>query len=180
MKEKRDERLYFINCLLQYKLGNDVSKLERSIVDIITSWSNFNDVVKSLFDLDKVTKFYSKRNVLVDLWYMTNKSISNSINLGSMCGKDLTESLLFLTIIQALKDVRTGRPCDFSAWHKDKSPDGLSCTSGEHICYANAEEYLNGVKNSAERVIGIREGCIDDMIKGFKKEPMFSIGSIFD
>lgn len=142
-----------------------------------TRLTNWKDLVEEMIDRGMVSKYYSVRCLKMDVWYIRRSYRSNCVR--SFDGyTGIANSLYFHVILQSLIDLQTGRPCDLGAWKIDQPSDHKYCTMSEHLCYADAEEFLKKVDNEEEKFAGVSPGCVDHLVRTIKRDPIFSIESL--
>lgn len=159
---QRKMRLYLIKIWNSPELSEDS---DDSLT--VSRWSSENDLLSGLHELKLVSSRYGLRNLEVDRWFIYRDS-GESYPLFACSYEDPCASILFRVICQALKDVRTGRPCDLNSWDGDLSPDFRKCTKEEHICGRNAEEYLNQL-DGIESLIRITPEFIRELVNDLKR-----------
>jgi hypothetical protein len=123
-----------------------------------------------------VSKFYSRQCLLVDVWYLEKRTWKNSIRTIED-QKTYLEHLFLQIVVQSLFDLQCGRPCDIGIWRKDTPPDDRSCRKSEHICYRDAQQFLETVNEEEEVIIGLSSGTISSLVRAIKKDPIFRIES---
>ena len=118
--------------------------------------------VSDLFTLGLVSASYDFRNLATDLWYLSYRDSQRGYDPGECyCAEDPIRSILFRTIVLALFDLKSGRPCDLGAWKKDTAPMGiLTCTAEAHLCAPDAAGFLLNLDEDYEEFAGVRPGTI--------------------
>lgn len=148
--------------------------IERNLSRVV----DWRGLIASMQDSCLVSKYYSYRCLYSDLWYIKRESIGNGAKIIEGCNGS-GNMLYFQVILRALIDLKSGRPCDLGIWKDDRSPDYKSCEKTEHICFVDAENFLITLGEVEEVFAGLKPGCVADLTKRIKKDPIFKIGSLF-
>jgi len=132
-----------------------------------------NDDLLCILKVERlIGKKYSLKNLLVDIWFINNggrKVVKNIFQ--EECHDNFHNYIWIRVIIQALQDYASGRPCDLGIWGSDAPPYGkLKCSSTEHICSKNAEEFLLKQAVKYEGVCGLPHGTIKRLMSKLKED----------
>ena len=185
MKDERTYRLSILQCFLDNsplvsRIENSRRRYDPSVVSLVVSWKECDQIIHDLKEQDVVSKFYSKRCLDVDLWYLTRDiNLIRGIDRTNISLENIEHKLLFQIVFQSLIDLQIARPCDCKAWRQDLSPDFKSCTENEHICWNDAESYLLSVDPTMESCIGLGDGFISSTVANIKKNRIFKIPFFF-
>jgi len=170
MIENRSIRLRFLQGYLDRGNPNSLSVYDPSIISLVSSWKNNEDIVCGLKSQEVVTSEYTEEYLVMDLWYLdkNKKNLPNiQRNLSSL--KEFEQRVLFQVVIQCLIDIYIGRPCDEKLWRSDVSPDFRRCSGSMHLCGKFAEEYLNSLGLELDSYMGLPNGCISGLIREIKR-----------
>jgi len=185
MKQNRLIRLNLILCFLENYSACSQSYTIKSeytdeVKDFVSCWKSLDDIIHDLIRIEVASRLYDERCVRMDIWYLRKtQSSSTGIERTSVGGLDPECKVMFQTILQALLDVESGRPCDLGAWTRDVSPDFSTCTRGHHICAEQAEDYLMNVDDVAEEFSGLPCGTIEELVGKIKRAPIYKVGTLF-
>lgn len=140
----------------------------------------FADIFAKVTNNGFVTKNYSEKCLLVDLWHINRKSILHC-NYKDFSVIDPESYLMLKVIIQALTDYGNGRPCDQDIWRKDLPPGNrnVKCCPSNHICRNHAEDFLKNLSPSYEAFAGLTPGTVKAYMKKFDKEIKNEIPTYF-
>jgi len=183
MKKERSCRLHLLQCFIDsshliWKEGECGTGYDPQTEDVVRSWNNVDDILKGLRYQEVISRNYSEKCLLVDLWYLT-KSTKFSPGSDRNCSTsiDIAGRALFQITFQSLLDLKSGRPCDLGIWRKDLSPDFDNCTYSYHICWNDAEDYLLHLPTEAESYMGLSNGYLSSIVTEIKKDRIFRIPS---
>jgi hypothetical protein len=168
MSYKTQMRLYLLNLAL-----NPCDSADCDDLLTVSTWISPSIMVSRLQELGWVSRLYDLRNLRLDYWYLRRRSACPPPELNSYTN-DPSSILLFRIIFQALKDLQCGRPCDLGIWVADEPPDYRRCLASEHICYQNAERYLNEL-GDVECLINLSPQFLSGLVINIKKDPIFRI-----
>ena len=163
---QRRMRLYLINIWGSPEFCEDPADFLT-----VSQWSTDAELIRGLMELNLITSLYSERNLEIDRWFLHRASGETYPPLACSY-EDACARILFRVIFQALKDVRTGRPCDLNLWDRDLPPDLKKCSRSEHICWNHAEEYLLQLEDT-ECLIQITPEFIRGLVREIRiQKPM--------
>lgn len=165
---QRKMRLYLLSLVINRSIPEDSDDLFT-----VSDWNSPSIAVSRLKELGFVSELYSLRNLRIDWWYLRKRCEDPPLDFNLT----LTTSesiLLFRIVLQALKDLQSGRPCDQGIWINDESPDMRKCFAGDHICYQHAEWYLAGIEEY-EEFIHISPFFLETLVRKIKRDPIYSI-----
>jgi hypothetical protein len=165
-------RLYLINLVLNPNKDDDI--IDRGIT---ANWRGMTDVISGLRGLGLVSTGYGIRHLNVDTWFLQKCTTDPTPELTGNC-LDYHSLVMFYIILQALKDLRAGRPCDCGIWVQDDPPDSRRCLKTEHICYQHAEEYLRGLQH-IDCMVNLSDDFLQNLVRKIKSDPIFRIESLF-
>lgn len=175
-KQNRNHRLRILQCFLDnspfVRRKEDCTVCyDSSVVSLVVSWKDSNDIICGLRDQDVVSHLYNINNLRMDIWYLTRDVAFNpAIQKSTPSLHDTESKLLFQIIFKSLVDLHIGRPCDFKIWKRDLSPDFRFCVQSDHLCYYSAEEYLLGLNGEVEEFIGVSPGTISQLVHVIKRK----------
>lgn len=124
-------------------------------------------ILASLFDDSLVSSNYDLTCLSVDVWYLfdrqrivTHRSFADHI-------EEPVLRILLATVVQAIADARSMRPCDVHSWIADVAPGtGSYCMSGEvHLCAVDALRYLRDMSPICSVTMGLSEGFLLQLAK---------------
>jgi hypothetical protein len=118
--------------------------------------------VEMLKSLSLISDKYDFRNLELDKWYCAPRIMRFALNLNDYYhAADPYRTIAFATIVNAVTDARSGRPCDANAWKDDAPPYSSEvCTSALHICSPAAKAYIITHGDDYENICGISRGML--------------------
>lgn len=165
-------RLYLLNIVI------NPSKCEDQCDnDLVRGWKTMEDVVSGLHSVGVVSDIYDERHLEIDLWHLNKRVLDPLPEFRSGCS-DPASMLMFRIIVQALRDLQSGRPCDLGLWIADEPPDRKKCFPWEHCCYVHAEDYLRSL-HDIECMVNLSDEFLSNLLRKIKRDPIFNVRSLF-
>ena len=123
--------------------------------------------IDELLDKGLVSEHYNFRNLATDLWYLSNRNSRLSYEIAECYDcTDPIKSIWFRTLVLAISDAKSKRPCDLGAWLYDSPPMSIEiCTDNYHLCAPEAIGFLLSLDDEHERLGGLSPGTIRDVVR---------------
>ena len=118
-------------------------------------------ILGQLRDQALVSENYDYLHLDLDLWYVKRNQYPGRLFPHYRCLElDPFLRIFYYTVLQAVIDLRSNRPCDQNLWYYDEPPTEIICNPTTHVCSQEAREFLIRVDYSEEREINITPGTI--------------------
>jgi hypothetical protein len=126
-----------------------------------------NDILLNLRGFELISTHYDLTCLAVDVWYLFDrkpyyfKRAFSTVNVI----RDPLIRVFFGIVVQAIHDVRLGRPCDATSWRTDHppGPDGR-CTPSAHLCVESALDFIAETGTLWETVLNLSEGTLAELV----------------
>lgn len=120
-------------------------------------------VIRDLRAFEMISEYYDEHCLAVDVWYLFDRrQIYTHRRFAEICViREPAIRVLFGIVVQALCDVKTGRPCDVRSWRLDHPPGGgLRCSPTTHLCKRNAAEFISEMSEAWEPILNLSDGTL--------------------
>lgn len=122
-------------------------------------------ILTQLRDSGLVSRSYNLVNLQVDLWCLRKTCYSRRIYPNRVAENlDPLLRIYFYVILQAVNDLKLGRPCDVNLWELDQPPTDFICTHHNHICSKEAMNFLMQIPEFHEVELNLSPGSIKSMV----------------
>ena len=125
------------------------------------------EIIHDLRSFDLISEHYDRICLAVDVWHLFDK---RSVPLQHHFPTpevihDPFIRVFFGIVIQAIYDIRLGRPCDAHSWTVDIPPgSGNRCTPSAHFCKENANVFICETATLWESVLNLGHGTFMELI----------------
>ena len=126
-----------------------------------------NEIIHDLRSFSLVSEYYDRICLAVDVWHLFDKRpvpLQKQFPTPDII-TDPFVRIFFCVVVQAIRDIRSGRPCDSHSWRVDIPPgNGQRCTPSEHFCKNNANVFICETATLWESVLNLGYGTLMEMI----------------